>query len=341
MATHDLTSIRKRMEAVHQEHGEWTAMAIHLGDGLYTTPKPAQDHRLRRLVQVAQDVSRKPLDQCRVLDLACLEGHYAVEFAARGAEALGIEGRLANHAKCEFTKEVMGLDKLSFARDDVRNLSRETYGSFDVVICSGILYHLDAPDVFRFVEAIGEVCSGITLIDTYVSVRDEVSFEFKGKTYHGRYFEERPADHSDRQHQAAAWASIDNARSVWITRASLYNLLCDVGFTSVMEVHLPPHPDVTADRITLVAIKGVPAEIRTSPVTAEAVTPRGAESPTTALHPSQYHAVLLRQKLKHYLPTPLVRAFQIVKRTIKGKPAPKDHDNPWEWEIPWKKRGGA
>ena len=58
------------------------------------------------------------------------------------------------------------LDKLELYKDDVRNLSRERYGEFDLVICSGILYHLDGKDVFPFIRRIYEVCTRVATVDT-------------------------------------------------------------------------------------------------------------------------------------------------------------------------------
>jgi hypothetical protein len=79
------------VEGIVREHGPWTAMAIKLADGSYTR-EPVPDYRLRRLVQVAQDMVGKPLAECRVLDLACLEGQYAIEFALHGAETWASRG---------------------------------------------------------------------------------------------------------------------------------------------------------------------------------------------------------------------------------------------------------
>ena len=67
------------LQGVIREHGQWTAMAIKLRDGSYTR-QSGPDYRLRRLLQVAADLVHKPLSQCRVLDLGCLEGHFAIEF---------------------------------------------------------------------------------------------------------------------------------------------------------------------------------------------------------------------------------------------------------------------
>src|SRR5438270_9647666 len=142
-----------------RDHGGWTAMAIKLADGSYTR-EPAIDYRLKRLLQVASDVSKKPVDQCRVLDLACLEGHYAIEFAAHGAEAIGSEGRAISVAKCEYAREALGLSKASFVEADVRDFSVEEYGKFEIIVCSGLLYHLQADDAWQLLQAMWQACSG-------------------------------------------------------------------------------------------------------------------------------------------------------------------------------------
>ena len=40
-----------------------------------------------------QDITQCNFKELRILDLACLEGQYAIEFAMQGAEVVGIEGR--------------------------------------------------------------------------------------------------------------------------------------------------------------------------------------------------------------------------------------------------------
>src|SRR5262249_350381 len=110
----------------------------------------------------------KPLDTVRVLDLACLEGLHSVEFALNGAKVVGVEGREANLAKARFTKDALSLGNLELVHDDVRNLSRERYGEFDVVLCLGILYHLDTPDVMKLAKNLAEVCTRVAIIDTHL-----------------------------------------------------------------------------------------------------------------------------------------------------------------------------
>src|SRR3989442_14143808 len=107
------------------------------------------------------DITNKPLDSLRVLDLACLEGLYGKEFARHGAAVFGKEGRKANIEKARFAKDALALENIRFVQDNVRNLSVQKYGYFDVVLCLGILYHLHVPDVFHFRRgAIGSLPTG-------------------------------------------------------------------------------------------------------------------------------------------------------------------------------------
>ena len=181
----DPEQIRSRKQEIIAQYGPWTAHSFHLADGVDTFDEPHWDARLRRFVQIASDLSRKPIQDLRVLDLAALEGHYGIEFALQGARVVINEGRPANLEKVRFAKEALGLDNLELVLDDVRNLSVDKYGTFDVVLCLGILYHLDAPDVLDFIRRIANVCSGLVIIDTHFALSDELAIEWEGNTYWG------------------------------------------------------------------------------------------------------------------------------------------------------------
>ncbi len=250
------------------EHGEWTAMPIYLGHGRYTR-EPAPDWRLRRIVQVASDLLGKPLSEARVLDLACLEGHYGIEFALQGAEVLGIEIREANLVKARYAQQELGLENIRFLQEDVRNLRRSEHGSFDVVICSGILYHLAPPDLFEFVHRLREVCARLLILDTQISLSARDTVAYRGQRYAGLWYRE----HDERADPATKyrdyWASIDNTKSFWLSHASLCNLVAAAGFSSFMRVENPVVPSTGPDRVTYVALAGTIVEVRSSPPTAD------------------------------------------------------------------------
>lgn len=212
--------------------------------------------RVQRVLQIVADNTSKPFSELRILDLACYEGEFALEFARRGASVVGIEGRSINIEKAIAAKETLNLSNVAFFQDDVRNLSREKYGAFDVVLCLGMLYHLDTPDVFEFLEKMVDVCEGITVIDTHFSAFPILSRTYNGKTYWGRIFVEHTPESSTEQRLKDTWQSLDNLESFWLTRASLFNALSEVGFTSAYECGFPTNAKEKHDRAVFLARKG-------------------------------------------------------------------------------------
>jgi ubiquinone/menaquinone biosynthesis C-methylase UbiE len=330
--------LRRKMDQVIEQYGEWTAMNIHVGEDVYTIDPGIADERLRRFMQIARDTLRRPLHGLKVLDLACCEGIYAIEFALQGAETVGIELREANLAKARFSQEALGLDHLKFIQDDVKNVSKERYGEFDLVLCSGILYHLDAPDVFGFLENVADVCGDLLIIDTYVSARPEVNLEHRGRTYSGRYYSEHDPKATAEEKLRDLWAAVENTRSFWLTKPSLLNLLSHLGFTTVFDCEIPAMGGATEDRITLVAFKGEAVEVISSPATNEYPVKPVPEVRKPRLHPSQDRRIQAKRKAGRFLPKPLKRGIKsaliglgLMKREV-------DPNLPFYWAEPWKRR---
>ena len=169
-----------------RQYGEWV-VNIRLPHGLWTQGhEGGPETRLKRVLQIIRDISLKPLtEDSRILDLGCLDGIYSIEFALQGANVTGIEVREANLKRALFTKDAYDLTNVQFIRDDVRNISREKYGSFDIILCSGILYHLPTPDVFYFVNKMHEMTDRATIIDTHVSLNPSASASHNGRFYYG------------------------------------------------------------------------------------------------------------------------------------------------------------
>jgi SAM-dependent methyltransferase len=256
VATMDAAEIARRKTEVARLWGDWTAHNIHLGGDIYTIGPDREADKLRRIVQIVSDLAQKPFEQLRILDLGCLEGGYAIELARRGAAVMAIEGRQANLEKVRFAKDVLGLSNLELVQDDVRNLDPAIHGRFDVVLCLGLLYHLDVPEVFSFVHQIAEGCDGFAIFDTYVGVGSLQRFEYRGHEYWGRVIREHLPQSSKEERLESKWASLDNPNSVWIAHNSLYNLLGDAGFTTAYECNVPVELEKPGDRLTVVAMKG-------------------------------------------------------------------------------------
>lgn len=264
-------SIQKQMEELKSEYGNWS-FNIPLPFALWTNDELQLPHtRLKRIVQIVSDLSYKPLSECRILDLGCLDGMFSIEFAQQGAETIGVEIREANIKKAIFCKEVLGLQNLNFRQDDVRNISIKSDGKFDVIVCSGILYHLLAEDVINLIQTMFEMVSRVVVIDTHVALEPKKSILHDNNKYWGRTYREHSKSDTPAKKAKKLWASADNPESFWFTRPSLVNILSNTGFSSVYECFIPAHlnfgrPGIESkDRCTFVALKNESRQLKTSP----------------------------------------------------------------------------
>ena len=253
-------SLQDEKNAIEARFGRWTAHNIRLADGLYTiSAEPAGDEvKLRRVTQLSLDVFGGSLAGKRVLDLACLEGMYALELARRGANVVAIEGREANIEKARFAARALGLG-VDFQLGDVRDLGRERHGEFDLVLALGILYHLHEDDLFPFVARIADVCRSALIVDTGVGRAADEELRHDGEGYRARRLVEHAPDSTEAERLQAVWSSLDNVSAVALSRPSLERLLGRHGFTSVLECHVPAEPRKEVDRVTLLALKGTAA----------------------------------------------------------------------------------
>ncbi len=292
-------TVAEGKESLTQRFGPWTADNVHLGGGVYTIDDKAIDRAdiLRRLMQVIQDVAHHPVPELRVLDLACLEGLFGIELALQGARVVGIEAREANIEKARFVKQTLNLNRLDLIQDDVRNISIDRNGEFHAVLCAGILYHLDAPDVFHFIERIFEMTTDFAVFDTHISLSAKEARAHKNKVYWGRSFMEHSRDSNPDEKAKRLWSSLDNAKSFWFTKSSLLNFLAHTGFTSVYECHNPSTIHGLADRVTLVAIKGTRRPLLCAPILNAAIGLDWPEKSNRQIHAWQ------QAKLRHPVST--------------------------------------
>lgn len=160
------------------------------------------------------------LEGLRVLDLACRTGAFSRAFAKAGAEVLGIEGKEFNF------NQIPATPGAKFLHQDVRELSVEQHGMFDITLCLGILYHLDAADAVKLLTAMRSVTKKFAIIDTHIGGPTDEAI-VNGENYQGSWYSEGVP---------GPWSSIGNDHSFWFTPASLHTA-CTVAGWSVVEAH--------------------------------------------------------------------------------------------------------
>jgi len=221
--------------------------------------------KVRRVMQLIRNFSKKPFDQLRILDLACGEGVYAIEAALRGAEVRALDARTERMSEGVKTAERLGLKNLCFEQADIRTVNIGSHGRVDVVLFLGILYHLDQHDVIPVLKNIYGMCDQFVVIDTHIALYGQVKIEHNDRSYEGKKVREHADDDPESVRKSRLLLSLDNPWSFWFTKESLFRLLNDVGFTAVCECNVPLEPFKPKDRITIIAARGDPVKVSSYP----------------------------------------------------------------------------
>jgi SAM-dependent methyltransferase len=253
---------------------QWTSHNIRLTGE--TTTMPGQpdfletDLRLKAIMRALSFLYKDNFSTLRVADLGCLEGGFALALAQRGMNVTGIEARWKNFEKVKLIKEHFDLGNLSFELNDVKNFTRESFGSFDVTLALGILYHLDMPTAW--LRQVASATRGILIVDSHYAPADDGDLsqldprlalgplkkvEDDREIYEGRWFFEFN-NKADREDQL--WSSYSNHSSFWLTKESLLRALMRAGFDLVLEqhdysAHSYQHLTTTFPRTMILAIK--------------------------------------------------------------------------------------
>lgn len=235
----------------------FTAHNIRLDDGSMTKPEigiTMDQQRIflavKRLINLVFPTFRglsssQPLT---LVDLGCLEGGFSVEFARMGLQVTGIEVRDSNIAACNYVKSRTSLPNLRFFKDDAWNVGR--YGSFDVVFCVGLLYHLDTPR--KMLRLLSNSTKKLLFIDTHFSSESytethSLSEMSENEGLRGRWYTEFSSDQDHDRREEFRWSSWENRRSFWPLRHHLIQAIKDAGFDLVLEQYDHMAPDIIAD----------------------------------------------------------------------------------------------
>jgi ubiquinone/menaquinone biosynthesis C-methylase UbiE len=221
---------------------------IDLGDGRFAAPELGEAEQNRPIFASAKRglraLYRGDFKGRSLVDLACLDGAHALGFARLGFDVLGVEVRDANFAVCRYVQEQAKLANLRYVQDNAWNLA--SHGQFDVVFCSGLLYHLDRPR--EFIRLLGNACRETLILNTHFAPDHETSdFDLSPVTEHeglrGRWFVE-PLAGGTVERDRALWSSWDNARSFWLMKPDLLQCLHEAGFEVILEAFDFLSPDI-------------------------------------------------------------------------------------------------
>lgn len=101
------------------------------------------------------------------VDLACHQGWFSAHLAQRGFDSvLGIDARDEHVADASLIRDALALPQWRIAQSDVHALDPAQYGQHDLVLCFGLIYHLENPvGALRVARAL---CKRLCLVETQV-----------------------------------------------------------------------------------------------------------------------------------------------------------------------------
>jgi len=184
-----------------------------------------EDRRLKYITSFI-DVRDK-----RVLEIGPYLGYFSVLLEKMGVrENIAIESRTDNLHKCQCVKRQFRLDNTQFIKHDLERLYRgeeipEFIGSFDLIFCLGVLYHL--PDPGRGLEWMLSQ-SGTLFLGTHYLRRSSktksIVYSYRGKSYRAQERTEGGIDDP---------ISGMSPTSVWLYEDDLLRLIKDVGYSRI------------------------------------------------------------------------------------------------------------
>jgi hypothetical protein len=164
-----------------------------------------------------------------ILELGALEGGHSFELAKRdGIVVTAVEGREENIRRAEYARGLVGGTNVTFVHANLEDTPLRSFGRFDAVLNSGVLYHLPRP--WMLVDQLREVAPR-AFIWTQVVEPHRATDVFEG--HPGRFFDEGGIFP-----RLAALVRSDrlrglSRRSFWVTLPWLVERLRAGGFTDV------------------------------------------------------------------------------------------------------------
>ncbi|MEO7397825.1 MAG: class I SAM-dependent methyltransferase [Ilumatobacteraceae bacterium] len=185
----------------------------------------------------------------KVLELGPLEGGHTYMLHEGGARVIAIEGSSRAYLKCLVVKEILNLNRAHFFLGDFVPYLETTHDKFDLVVASGVLYHMLDP--IGLLELISHVTDKIAIWTHYwqaepveaderiarVFLDPPIETEWRGLpiTLHPRHYREALA--------GTDFCGSPETSALWLERDGLMTVLTQLGFTSITVLEDEPSHD--------------------------------------------------------------------------------------------------
>jgi tRNA (mo5U34)-methyltransferase len=101
----------------------------------------------------------------RVLDIGARDGYFSFTCEQRGADVVAVDYMPADATGFGIAASIFD-SRVNYVHENIYNLTRERFGTFDIVLMLGLLYHLRDP--LGAIDLVRDLCKDRLLLETYV-----------------------------------------------------------------------------------------------------------------------------------------------------------------------------
>lgn len=195
----------------------------------------------KRPQQAADSLGKGSFEGMNVLELGPLEAAHTYLLEKLGAKSVtAVEASSEAFLKCLIVKEVLDLSRSNFLYGDAIEYLRSNTRKFDLVFCSGILYHM--PNPIELIELVCKSADKCFIWTHYYSpARHPVPFEPREITVSG--FTATHWSHIYGDRSAGFWGGNQDGSS-WIEKEALLEAFRHFGLKNVTVIEdMPDHPN--------------------------------------------------------------------------------------------------
>lgn len=175
----------------------------------------------------------------RILELGPMEGAHTWALERLGADVVSVENNRDAYLKCLVFKEIVGLKARVLFGDVVEYL--KIAPAFDVVFCSGILYHMADP--LELIEAISKITHRCFVYTHYYNKEygnaegQRIPRHVTRNGFEATYYE---LEYDAEAQMNQGWWGGSRRTRAWLTRDTIFSAFRHFGFGQIDVTHDSP-----------------------------------------------------------------------------------------------------